>query len=116
MRTKSLWVVLPAVFFFVFAPSVLKAQFESPLKSSPYGNNSSPYNSSDQELTSTSSSNTWWWKRCWCGKYHNPSCPPKQNIPFDGGLGLLLGAGVAYGFKKAYDKRKREKTDVSAGV
>lgn len=31
-------------------------------------------------------------------------------IPLDGGLSMLIAAGVAYGAKKAYDKRKGEKT------
>lgn len=30
-------------------------------------------------------------------------------IPLDGGLSLLIGAGVAYGIKKAYDKKKKDK-------
>ena len=30
-------------------------------------------------------------------------------VPFDGGLSLLVAAGIGYGIKKAYDKRKKEK-------
>lgn len=30
-------------------------------------------------------------------------------LPFDGGVSLLVAAGVAYGLKKANDKRKAEK-------
>ena len=30
-------------------------------------------------------------------------------VPIDGGVSLLVAAGVAYGAKKAYDKRKRQK-------
>jgi len=30
-------------------------------------------------------------------------------IPLDGGLSLLIGAGVAYGFKKAHDARKKNR-------
>ena len=30
-------------------------------------------------------------------------------VPVDGGLSLLLGAGVAYGVKKGYDYRKKLK-------
>ncbi len=30
-----------------------------------------------------------------------------DEIPIDGGLSLLIAAGVAYGAKKAYDKRKK---------
>jgi hypothetical protein len=33
----------------------------------------------------------------------------QQHAPFDGGLTLLIGTGVAYGIKKAYDKRKKYK-------
>ena len=36
----------------------------------------------------------------------NPGGDP--DIPIDGGLSLLIAAGVAYGAKKAYDKRKKE--------
>jgi hypothetical protein len=35
--------------------------------------------------------------------------PDEQtNIPFDGGVGLLVAAGVAYGIRKKYDDRKKE--------
>ncbi|MBW7893207.1 MAG: hypothetical protein H3C48_19770 [Chitinophagaceae bacterium] len=39
--------------------------------------------------------------------------PPEgsDEIPFDGGLSLLVAAGVAYGAKKAYDKRKQGAKD-----
>lgn len=30
-------------------------------------------------------------------------------IPFDGGVSLLIVAGLGYGVKKAYSKRKEEK-------
>jgi hypothetical protein len=32
-------------------------------------------------------------------------------VPVDGGLSLLLGAGVAYGVKKGYDYRKKMKEE-----
>lgn len=32
-----------------------------------------------------------------------------NEIPIDGGLSMLVAAGIAYGAKKAYDKRKKEK-------
>jgi hypothetical protein len=31
--------------------------------------------------------------------------------PFDGGLSLLIAAGVGYASKRSYDKRKKEKSD-----
>jgi len=34
--------------------------------------------------------------------------PGQQNAPFDGGASLLIAAGVAYGIKKAYDRRKNQ--------
>jgi hypothetical protein len=34
--------------------------------------------------------------------------PGHHNAPFDGGLSLLLAAGVTYGINKAYKKRKAE--------
>lgn len=37
----------------------------------------------------------------------DPGKDPDVKVPFDGGLSLLIAAGVSYGFKKAYDKRKR---------
>ena len=30
-------------------------------------------------------------------------------VPIDGGLTLLVAAGIGYGIKKAHDKRKKEK-------
>lgn len=38
-----------------------------------------------------------------------PGGDPDAEIPIDGGIGLLIAAGVAYGAKKAYDKREKEK-------
>ena len=35
----------------------------------------------------------------------NPDCPP-QCVPIDGGLSLLLAAGIGIGAKKAYDRKK----------
>lgn len=37
-----------------------------------------------------------------------PGGDPDAEIPIDGGISLLIAAGVAYGAKKAYDKRKKE--------
>ena len=34
-----------------------------------------------------------------------PPCP--TNIPIDGGISLLIAAGVAYGSKKIHDSRKK---------
>lgn len=34
--------------------------------------------------------------------------PDETVIPFDGGLSVLVAAGVAYGAKKAYDKKKEK--------
>lgn len=36
-----------------------------------------------------------------------PCWPPPCVIPLDGGIGLLLAAGIAYGGKKIYDNRKK---------
>ena len=39
-------------------------------------------------------------------------CPPSGAVPVDGGLSLLLAAGVGYGAKKAYQFRLgRKQTD-----
>jgi hypothetical protein len=35
---------------------------------------------------------------------------PGQGVPFDGGLSLLVAAGVGYAAKKGYDKRKKKQT------
>ena len=37
--------------------------------------------------------------------------PDVLDNPIDGGLGILLGAGAAYGAKKLRDKRKRNNQD-----
>ena len=34
------------------------------------------------------------------------------DVPFDGGVTLLVAAGVGYGLKKAYDKKKVKKDEV----
>ena len=38
----------------------------------------------------------------------DPYCPPTE-APLDGGLTLLIAAGIGYGVKKVYDKRKKDK-------
>lgn len=53
-----------------------------------------------------------------------PGCPPCEDgtvpddsgecvdnpaVPVDGGVSILIAAGVAYGLKRAYDKRKQNK-------
>ncbi len=35
-----------------------------------------------------------------------PDPDPGTSVPFDGGLSLLIAAGIGYASKKAYDKRK----------
>lgn len=35
----------------------------------------------------------------------NPGCPPNC-VPIDGGLSLLIAAGIGLGAKKAYDRKK----------
>jgi hypothetical protein len=34
-----------------------------------------------------------------------------DDVPIDGGASVLIAAGVAYGLKKAYDKRKQNKEE-----
>ena len=36
--------------------------------------------------------------------------PGPVGAPFDGGITMVIAAGVAYASKKAYDKRKADKT------
>lgn len=44
---------------------------------------------------------------CW-------SYDPDNEVPIDGGASVLIAAGVAYGLKKVYEKRKQNKeTDVA---
>ncbi len=35
-----------------------------------------------------------------------PTDPNDVLVPIDGGLGILLGAGVSYGLKKYFDKKE----------
>jgi hypothetical protein len=37
----------------------------------------------------------------------NPDGQPDENIPFDGGISLMLAAGIGYGMKKSYDRRMK---------
>lgn len=39
----------------------------------------------------------------------DPDPPPNTEIPFDGGISLLVAAGVAYAAKKGYDKKNKGK-------
>jgi hypothetical protein len=41
----------------------------------------------------------------------DPGGDPDAAVPIDGGLSLLLAAGVGYVAKKGYDKRKKELKD-----
>lgn len=42
----------------------------------------------------------------------DPPPDPVDGVPFDGGLSVLIGAGVLYGIKKARDaKRQRQHQD-----
>lgn len=41
----------------------------------------------------------------------NPGGDPDAKVPIDGGVSLLVAAGVAYGAKKAYDKRKKNQEE-----
>ena len=34
------------------------------------------------------------------------------DVPFDGGVSLLVAAGIGYGLKKAHDKKKAEKKEI----
>ena len=42
----------------------------------------------------------------------DPGGDPDPGVPFDGGLSLLVAAGIGYAAKKGYDKRKKLKADV----
>ena len=35
--------------------------------------------------------------------------PPTTDVPIDGGLSILMAAGIAFGFKKKYGEINREK-------
>lgn len=48
--------------------------------------------------------NHWHHKSLDDGHHH---CPYQTNVPFDGGIGILLGIGALYGVKKSHDKRKK---------
>ena len=36
-----------------------------------------------------------------------------EDTPIDGGIGLLVGAGIAYGVKRIYDHKKESKSHVN---
>lgn len=40
-----------------------------------------------------------------------PADPPQNDadLPFDGGVSLLVAAGIGYGLKKVHDRKKTEK-------
>lgn len=38
---------------------------------------------------------------------------PVEDVPFDGGVSLLVAAGVAYGLKKVHEKKKAGKGIIS---
>ena len=40
-----------------------------------------------------------------------PAARTIQSVPFDGGLSLLVAAGVGYAAKKGYNKRKNNTAD-----
>lgn len=47
-------------------------------------------------------------------EHENPSDPggsPDAAVPIDGGLSVLIAAGVGYGIKKIRDERKRASND-----
>ena len=54
-----------------------------------------------------------------CDPFFDPNCEsgggdPYEPVPIDGGASVLIAAGVAYGLKKVYDKRKQDnKADMS---
>lgn len=39
----------------------------------------------------------------------SPGGDPDTDVPIDGGLSFLVAAGIAFGAKKAYDKRKSQR-------
>lgn len=73
------------------------------------GSASSATTSVGTVTTSSNTSSSYYFNlfRCIFGHYHDiklndghQSCPWHKTVPFDGGLTLLLTAGVAYGFKR----------------
>ncbi len=44
----------------------------------------------------------------------DPGPGPDQGVPFDGGLSLLVAAGIGYGVKKARDQRKKQGGEVKS--
>jgi hypothetical protein len=49
--------------------------------------------------------------KCKTRHYHSctPTTPPPTNVPIDGGLGVLLAAGAAYGVKRMRKNGLKEK-------
>ena len=42
----------------------------------------------------------------------NPGCWPPPCVPIDGGISLLIAAGVGYGAKKLVDSRKKNNSKI----
>ena len=41
-----------------------------------------------------------------------PIDPDVQDVPFDGGVSLLVAAGIGYGLKKAHDRKKAKMKEI----
>lgn len=41
----------------------------------------------------------------------DPPADPNDNVPIDGGLSILLAAGIGYGVKKAYSSHKKKTSE-----
>lgn len=38
--------------------------------------------------------------------------PEVEDVPFDGGVSLLVAAGIGYGLKKVYNRKQSEKKNI----
>jgi hypothetical protein len=134
MKTRFFLATIIVVTFFVCTPALVSAQFNSGF-TDPFNSNqntqanpgsstnsNTPGSSNDMttENGSGTSSSTYSssYFRCGSSHYHlrtyddyDHCCPYTRhhttNVPIDGGISILLGVGALYGFRKAYDKRKK---------
>jgi hypothetical protein len=134
MKARFLLATVIVAAFFVCAPALVKAQFNSGFSDPFNPNQNTQANSSSSSSTTTiapattddatpintgsTTYSSYSYFRCGSSHYHlrtyddyDHCCPYTRHhttsVPFDGWIWMLLGVAVLYGFKKAHDRKKR---------